>query len=195
VPPRNLVLVGFMGSGKTTVGRGVAALLGLGFVDLDEAIAAEAGQAVAEIFRDRGEPAFRRLEATAVARVASRERQVIAPGGGAVVDDESWRALCDGNLVVWLRVAPAAALRRLRRAAPAAAGGGDLAARPLASPGRDSRRWPAAARRRLLALMLDREPRYAEADLSVDTTGREVAAVTREVAALARAHGLGGGVG
>jgi len=193
VPPRNLVLVGFMGSGKTAVGRQVAPALGLGFADLDDAIVTAAGKAIVDIFKDDGEPVFRRLEAEAVARLAAGRGMVIAPGGGAVMNDESWRRLGDGNLVVRLRASPVALLRRIRRREGSRDGEGNRPRdiRPLADVDPTARRWPAAARSRVLDLMRQREARYAQAPFLVDTTGRSLDAVVRDVERLARSRGLG----
>src|SRR5688572_10409385 len=77
-----VVLVGFMGSGKTTVGRQLATRLGWTFVDLDDEVEARAGMSVDELFRTRGEPAFRLLESEAGAAVLARKAIVLAPGGG-----------------------------------------------------------------------------------------------------------------
>ena len=193
MPPRNLVLVGFMGSGKTAVGRRVAPALGLEFADLDDAIVTAAGKAIVEIFEDDGETAFRRLEADAVARFAAGTGRVIAPGGGAVMNDQSWRRLLDGNLVIRLLASPAALLRRIRHRETSRDRHGkrprDI--RPLADVDPAARRWPADARTRVLALMQQREARYAEAPLVVDTTGRSLDAVVRDVERLARSRGLG----
>jgi shikimate kinase len=182
-----------MGSGKTAVGRLVAPRLGLRLIDLDDEVVGQAGASIAEIFSGSGEPEFRRLERQAVRRVAAGEGALIAPGGGAVMDDSSWTHLLDGNLVVRLDASPRALLRRIRnREEVRGPGGGrprDI--RPLADVPPDARRWPTAARRRVLALMRDREPRYAETPLTVDTTGRSAAEVAREVERLARAAGLG----
>ena len=191
--PRNLVLVGFMGSGKSAVGRRVAQVLGLDFVDLDEVVVAVAGRSIVDIFREDGEPAFRRLEADAVARTAAGRGQVITPGGGAVMNDDSWRRLLDGNLVVRLGASRAALLRRIRRREVARDGSGarPRQIRPLADVDPAARRWPRAARRRVLELMGQREARYAQAHSVVDTTGRSLDSVVREVESLARSRGLG----
>jgi shikimate kinase len=190
--PRNLVLVGFMGSGKTAVGRAVAPALGLLFVDIDDVIVREAGKSIVEIFRTDGEPAFRRLEWDAVRKTAAARGQVIAPGGGAVMNDASWTRLLDGNLVVRLDATPRALLRRLRNREEMRdpGGGRPRNIRPLADVPADARRWPAAARRRVLGLMHEREARYAAAPFVVHTTGRSLDAVCREVEAMARARGL-----
>ncbi|MFN2465379.1 MAG: shikimate kinase [Candidatus Dormibacteria bacterium] len=190
--PRNLVLVGFMGSGKTAVGRAVAPSLGLRFVDLDDVVVRRAGKSIVDIFREDGEAEFRRLEREAVRDVASARGQVVAPGGGAVMNDESWERLLDGNLVVRLHASQTALLRRLRNREEQRDGHGrrppDI--RPLADVPPDARRWPAAARRRVLGLMEEREARYAAAPRVVETTGRSLQEVVREVEALAREAGM-----
>ena len=190
---RNLVLVGFMGSGKTAVGERVAPRLGLPFVDLDEVIVRRAGKSIVAIFRDDGEREFRRLEREAVRSVAAGANQVVAPGGGAVMNDESWRLLLDGNLVVRLNASPRALLRRIRNREEARDGSGarppDI--RPLVDVPLEAVRWPAAARRRVLNLMSEREARYALAPAVVETTNRSLDQVVTAVERLARAAGLG----
>lgn len=190
---RNLVLVGFMGSGKTAVGRRVAALLGLAFVDLDDDIVARTGKSIVAIFREGGEPEFRRLEVEAVKRAVRGRGQVIAPGGGAVMNDESWRRMADGNLVVFLDASSRALLRRIRGREEVRTGAGRRPPniRPLADVPADAPRWPARARARVLALLRERLPRYREAHVTVPTTGRTPEEVAAEVARLAREAGLG----
>src|ERR1039458_10313852 len=83
-PSRRIVLTGFMGSGKTTVGPLVASRLGWSFVDVDDAIEAEAGTTIAELFARHGEQAFRERERAAIARLAAGDGLVLALGGGAI---------------------------------------------------------------------------------------------------------------
>jgi shikimate kinase len=99
---RNIVLAGFMGVGKSAVGRIVAERLGLRFVDTDDLIAAEAGQSIAAIFENNGEPTFRRIEAEVCQRVAAQGGQVIASGGGALLDPAIRAAFEASGLVVCL---------------------------------------------------------------------------------------------
>jgi shikimate kinase len=106
-----IVLVGFMGAGKTTVGRALAARLGLSFVDSDRQIEQDAGCAVREIFAAQGEPAFRELERTAVAALLAGPDVVLALGGGAVEDPRTRQALA-GVPVVFLEVDLAQATAR-----------------------------------------------------------------------------------
>jgi shikimate kinase len=100
--PANVVLVGLSGSGKSTVARLLARRLGWRFVDTDRIIQARKGRTVQEIFRAEGEPAFRALESAVIGEVCGRTHQVIATGGGAVLDSDNRRVMLDGNLVVWL---------------------------------------------------------------------------------------------
>jgi len=105
-PYRRIVLTGFMGSGKTTVGPLVAARLGWRFVDADDVIEAEAGMPIAEIFSKHGEPHFREQERATIARMAATDNLVLALGGGAV-ESERTRSLLiegDGTLLVHLEV-------------------------------------------------------------------------------------------
>jgi len=155
-PPR-VVLVGFMGSGKTSVGRLLARRLGYGFEDMDRRIEERAGRTIAEIFRDDGEEAFRereREEALALSRL--RER-VVAAGGGAFARPETRALLQKGALTVWLRCD----LERILSRVPA-----------------DGSRPLAGNRAIMRALLAEREPSYRLADVAVDAsagTPREVA--------------------
>ena len=102
-PPARVVLVGFMGAGKSTVGPLVAQRLGWEFLDLDDDIEAVAGRTVPEMFATDGEAAFRAAERAAAARAGSRERLVLATGGGAFTISETRNVLQQGALTVWLR--------------------------------------------------------------------------------------------
>ena len=114
-PDRPLVFVGLMGSGKSSVGRRVAGRLDLPFVDVDVEIEARTGATIAEIFADRGEPAFRVLEADVLAELLDRgEPGVIASGGGAVLSERTRRRLQDDALVVWLRARPSTLTHRTK---------------------------------------------------------------------------------
>lgn len=120
-----IVLVGFMGSGKTTVGRLVAERLGLPFADADEVIEARAGRGIPAIFATDGEEAFRDLEEATVADLLAGPESVIALGGGAL-EREATRSRLAGHTVVHLDVSLEEALRRV---------GGDGGRPVLADPG------------------------------------------------------------
>lgn len=165
--PPAVVLVGFMGAGKSAVGRELAALLGVPFLDTDAAIVAVAGP-IPGVFAAHGESGFRALEAAVVVRelgALSVEPKVLALGGGAVLAEDVRHALRPLEHVVWL-TAPAGELWRR-----VSADDGDE--RPLA---RDEGAFT--------ALLAAREALYGEvATLSVDTLGRDVAGIAAELAA------------
>lgn len=98
----NLFLIGYRGTGKSTVGRMLADRLGWDFVDSDEVITEQAGCTIAQIFAGEGEEAFRQRESVAVTALASRERTVVALGGGAVLREANRTALAGRGPVVWL---------------------------------------------------------------------------------------------
>jgi shikimate kinase len=159
--PRRIVLVGFMGSGKTTVGQSLALLLGWSLVDMDARIEDEAGLPVADIFRQRGEPSFREHETRLALALRDRERVVVAAGGGAFATPATREALQAGAATVWLRCDLETILSRV----------------PL-----DGSRPLASSRETILRLLAEREPSYRLADLTVDASGRSPEAVAREIA-------------
>jgi shikimate kinase len=165
-PGAPIFLVGFMATGKTTVGRILAARLGWKLVDLDEVIAREAGRSVAAIFEAEGEDGFRAREARALRAVSTEPRTVIATGGGAACRDGNIETMLDAGRVVALVITPEEAIRRAR--------GG--AGRPLLTGQAD----PVATATALLAA---RAPFYARAHLSVDTVDRLPQEVARDVLA------------
>jgi shikimate kinase len=102
--PARLALIGFMGAGKTTVGKILALMLGYDFIDTDDIIAGMAGASIAEIFRQRGEPEFRSMEAEALHVLASRRKAVIAAGGGAPVQESNRQFFLSHAVTFHLRV-------------------------------------------------------------------------------------------
>lgn len=148
----NLVLVGPMGAGKSVVGRRLAGRLGLAFVDLDTAIEQSTGSSIADLFANEGEAAFREHERRLLAGLLEHDGQLIATGGGAVLDAGNRQLLRSRGFVAWLRIGVDRQLRRLA----------DCDARPLLQ-GSDREG-------RLRALAAVRDPLYAEiADLVLDT--------------------------
>jgi len=167
----NVVLVGFMGSGKSTVGPQLAQHMGRPFIDLDAAIEAEAARSVAEIFSSEGEAGFREREARCLQRMLERTASVIAVGGGAPMRDENWMRIRDGNCVVALIAEPDELARRLN-------GSTD---RPLLQPDAPS----------VIATLLPRRlPRYLEADVVIKTDGIDAAEVARQLLEQLTATGL-----
>jgi len=114
-PAPNLVLVGPMGSGKTSIGRRLAERFGLAFVDADREIEAQAGASIATIFECEGEAGFRARERTTLARLLADESRVIATGGGAVLDAGTRALLRTRGFVVHLQVSVDGQMQRLSR--------------------------------------------------------------------------------
>ncbi|MCP9932230.1 shikimate kinase [Cyanobium sp. AMD-g] len=159
----NIYLVGMMGAGKSAVGRPLAEALGYRFIDADATLTEAAGRPIAEIFSSEGEEAFRALETSVLNGIASWHSLVVATGGGAVTRPENWGHMRQG-VVVWLD-APEAELRRR------------LAADPTRRPLLEA---PDPAGR-LQALLQERRPLYAQADLAVVQDGGLPAAVALQV--------------
>jgi shikimate kinase len=142
---RSIVLVGMMGAGKSSVGRRLAARLGIPFVDADAEIESAAGRTIAEIFAEHGESYFRAGEARVIARLLEQGPQVLATGGGAVMDAGTRALIRDKGISIWLKADLDVLLKRTRRR-------GD---RPLADKIKD--------------LLPQREPIYALADITVQS--------------------------
>lgn len=113
----NIVLIGFMGSGKSTVGRELHHLLGYPWLDMDLEIEARAGKSVAGIFQDQGEEAFRAMETRLLRELGGESdgRRIISTGGGAVVRPENRPLLRALGFVVWLDAPPAVIFERTAR--------------------------------------------------------------------------------
>lgn len=115
IPHQNIVLVGFMGSGKTSIGRLVGKKLGFQFVDTDAVIVERAGMQVAEIFAKHGEPWFRDLESSTLESMSILNRSVISTGGGIVLRKENRRILAGLGHVVWLTASEEVIFDRVSR--------------------------------------------------------------------------------
>jgi shikimate kinase len=112
---RNIALTGFMAVGKSAVGRSLARKLGLRFVDLDKVVEKSEGMKVKDIFSRKGESYFRRAEKQALREVLFQGEQVIATGGGVVMDEENLRLLREKSFLVCLTAAPQVLLRRAEK--------------------------------------------------------------------------------
>lgn len=165
----NVVLVGFRGSGKTSVGRALAARLGREFVDCDDAIEKQARLSIREIFERHGESHFRTLESEAIGALAKLDGKVIATGGGAVLRYKNIQELKrHGGVVFWLRVAPGTACARME---------GDPATRARRPALTDLD--PEAEVRQQIEF---RRPYYEKAaDTTIETDGKDVEAVVAEI--------------
>ncbi len=170
-PPRNLVLIGMSGTGKSRVGRLVAERLRWRFVDTDLEIERRAGRSVQEIFDTEGEERFRALEREVIGKVAHRSGAVISTGGGAVLDPANRETLFGGNLVVCLEASAeqiAARLARTRVRRPLLAGDDPLGT--------------------IQALKERRAPLYAQAHHTVATDDRTLGEIAAEVIEVLREY-------
>ena len=168
---KNLVLVGFMGSGKTSAGRLAARQLGLSFLDMDAEIEDSHGRAIAEIFEQNGEPYFRERERELVRELADRDNLVIATGGGVVLNPDNVRDFSHTGIVICCWIEPRIAFERTRHAQH----------RPLleAEPDRQAR---------VEQLLRQREPLYRAIPLCVDVSNLTVEQEADEIVRLYRQH-------
>ncbi len=154
---RSVVLVGMMGAGKSSVGRRLAARLTIPFVDADTEIEKAAGMSISDIFSTRGEAEFRAGEAKVIARLLDGGPQVLATGGGAVMNEVTRGVIRDKGISVWLKADIEILQQRTKRRND----------RPLAD--------------RLKELLPQREPFYAQADIVVHSRDEPHEAVVDEV--------------
>ncbi len=148
---RSIVIIGLMGAGKTTVGRRLAERLRLAFIDADAEIEKAAGQTIAEIFAQHGEPYFRDGERKVIARLLRSGPQVLATGGGAYMSEETRKAVKEGAISVWLKAPLPLLMKRVRRRSH----------RPLLQA--------ADPEEVMRGLMEKRYPVYSEADIAIET--------------------------
>lgn len=162
---RNVILIGFMGAGKSTVGSRLAGSLGCRYVDLDQLVVERAGRSIREIFATDGETVFRDLETTALGTLADESDIVVATGGGIVGRHENWQTMHRLGTIVYLRVPWEVLCRRIA---------GDEQ-RPLADQSDGGER--------LRRLWESRVPLYERADLTVDCDRKSPGQIVRELAA------------
>ncbi|MFS0554122.1 shikimate kinase [Brevibacillus sp. 179-C9.3 HS] len=158
----NLVLVGFMGTGKTTVGAALAASLGMKHKDLDHAIVESEGRSIPDIFADQGEAYFRGVETKCLAQLLDEDPQVLTTGGGAVLRQQNVEMMLAHGIVIALHATEEELIKRLE----------NDSGRPLLAGG-------VAARVR--TLMAERAGVYDFAPIQVDTTGKSLSDIVMEI--------------
>jgi shikimate kinase len=167
---RSIVLIGMMGAGKSSVGRRLAARLSIPFVDADTEIEAAAGMTIPEIFEKHGEADFRAGEKRVIARLLENGPQVLATGGGSMMDEATRAAVAAKGVSIWLKADIDVLLKRTKRRAD----------RPLVD--------------KMKELMPVREPVYAQADIIVQSRDDPHDTIVDEIlAALGKAPKLGAG--
>ena len=142
---RSIVLVGMMGAGKSSIGRRLASRLGVPFIDADTEIESAAGMTIPEIFEKHGEPYFRAGEARVIARLLDNGPQVLATGGGSVMDPQTRALIGQKGISIWLKADIDVLLKRTKRRND----------RPLVEKIKD--------------LLPVREPMYAQADIIIQS--------------------------
>ena len=163
----NLVLIGYRGTGKSTVAKLLASHLGMEVVSLDQEIVREAGRSIPEIVAEHGWPHFRDLESAVAKRVAARDRIIIDAGGGVILRAENVENLKRGGTLVWLRASVPAIVSRIESGAD----------RPALTAGK-------TFTEEVEDVLRERTPLYeAAADHRVDTDARAPADVAADVAA------------
>ena len=160
---RNLSLIGFMGTGKSTVGRAIADVLRFTFLDMDDVIEARAGAPIAEIFKQHGEPVFREWERRILKELEKRTKTVISTGGGVPAQEGNMTSLKSHSLVVCLWASPEKIYSRVK----------NQTHRPLLHDPD-----PLEKIRQLLAL---RAPYYKQADVLLNTEFRSLREVSQQI--------------
>lgn len=160
----NIFLIGYRGTGKSTVGKRLSSRLELTFVDADRELVDLAGEEISEMVRTKGWPFFRQLEKEILGQICRREQVLCATGGGVVLDDENIRMMKESGVLVWLR-ADSATIRNRMKMDPSS---------DLFRPGLTGR----GAFDEIASVLSERTPLYEKAaDLKVDTGGISIDAV------------------
>ena len=167
---RSIVLVGMMGAGKSSIGRRLASRLGIPFIDADAEIESAAGMTIPEIFEKHGEPYFRAGEARVIARLLDNGPQVLATGGGSVMDPQTRALIGQKGISIWLKADIDVLLKRTKRRND----------RPLVEKIKD--------------LLPVREPIYAQADIIIQSRDEPHDTIIDEIMGeLTKRLGLGAG--
>ncbi len=159
----NIVITGFMGTGKSVVGRHLAQELKVPFIDLDVEIVKKAGKPIKDIFANQGEATFRALESQAIADVSKQDRTVISTGGGALLESKNKDVLQKNGILVCLSAKMGTLLERLKE---------DLS-RPLLTGENPEQK--------IERLMKERQSIYDLCPVQVDTEGKTIAQVAQEI--------------
>lgn len=160
---RNIVLTGFMGTGKTRVGIELARRLGRKLVDVDTEIERTEGVRISDIFAQRGEAGFREIETAKVREISLRSGLIVSTGGGVVLKDENMEALREKGVIVCVTASPETILERT----------GKRTNRPLLDV--------ADPMARIVELLEERRPFYENADITVATDGKTPIQVAEEI--------------
>ncbi len=160
---KNIILVGFMGTGKTAVGKELAKKLKMKFIDIDDIIEKREGMEISDIFEQKGEPYFRDVEKKVAREVSKQSNLVIAAGGGVVINEENVKNLKSNGIMICLNASPDKILERTKR----------YTHRPLLNVPEPSKRvWE---------LLAKRAQYYARADYQINTTNLTIDEVVQKI--------------
>ncbi len=160
---KNIVLTGFMGTGKTEVGRELARVLGWRVIDVDDEIVKEQDMSINEIFSRFGEPAFRDIETHMVGKISQNRNVIISTGGGAVLRQENMDILRERGVIICLDATPETIFKRT-------SSNGERPLLQVEDP-----------LRRIRELMESRKPFYQKADITIDTEGKTPMLIAEEI--------------
>ena len=160
---KNIVIVGFMGTGKTVVGKKLAKKLGREFLELDEIIEKKEGIPIRQIFEDKGESYFRKLEKDIVKEASEKQGIVISAGGGAIIDEENFNNLKRYGILVCLEASPEVILDRTK----------NKTCRPLLNV--------PDPKKKIEDLLKKRESYYKKADFCINTDSLSIEEVTSKI--------------
>jgi shikimate kinase len=164
----NIILIGYRGSGKSTVGSRLAARLNLKFVDIDDLIEERQGVPISDLVKSHGWGHFRKLERSTIEEISEEDHLVIAPGGGAVLDTDNVKALRKSGFIIWLKADKQTLLKRLNQ-----------------DPGTNTRRPTLTGKgtsEELKEVMSLREPIYERiSEIQIDTSMIDVETVVENI--------------
>mgnify|MGYP001576277724 CR=1 FL=1 len=162
----NIILVGFMGTGKSVVGKKLAAKLDRDFVELDDMIETREKMPIKDIFEKKGEPYFRLVEKEVVKEAAHRKDIVISAGGGVIIDEENFKNLKNSGTIICLKASPETILKRTI----------GLKTRPLLNV--------QDPKKKIEELLKKREPYYNKADFSINTDNLSIGSIVLKIMSL-----------
>lgn len=160
---KNVVLVGFMGTGKTVVAKKLAEKLGREFLELDAVIEKKEGMSIKDIFEKKGEPYFREIEKKVVKESSQKQGLVISAGGGAIIDEENFNTLKPNSIIICLQASPDTIMQRTK---------GNVC-RPLLNV--------PDPKKRIQELLEKRAPYYKKADHCVSTDNLTIDQVVAKI--------------
>ena len=167
---KNIVLTGFMGTGKTAVGKELARLLDIPLIDIDTEIEQAERMTINDIFKQRGESGFREIETAMIKKISQRENSIISTGGGAVLKDENMETLRKSGIILCLMASPGTILQRV----------GNNNERPLLQGENPFQN--------IKELLHVRKPFYAKADIIIGTDNRTPLQIAEEIIERIRNH-------